>query len=89
MRDPRQLVQFYINLTPRQREAVYWTLQGLTNRQIARRMVIAPSVVAGHLSSIYAQLSAFEGTEQANRYTVIRCFAGFFEQHPELVDPSW
>lgn len=86
-----QLMSAYLNLTRRQREVVYWVQQGLSNPEVAEQLCIAPSVVAGHLTNIYAELSVLNGADpdfHANRYTVIRLFAGFFEQHSEMIPAS-
>jgi DNA-binding NarL/FixJ family response regulator len=40
-------------LTERQREIVRWAAQGLSNKQIARRMGISPETVKTHLHHIY------------------------------------
>jgi len=85
--DRSQLMSAYLNLTRRQREVVYWVQQGLSNPEVAQQLCIAPSVVAGHLTNIYAELNAHNGDDpnfRANRYTLIRLFTGFFEQHPEI-----
>lgn len=86
-----QLMRTYLNLTRRQREVLYWAQRGLTNAEIAERLCIAPCVVAEHLTNIYAELSALDGSDpefRANRYTLIRWFTGFFEQHPEMIPVS-
>lgn len=83
-----QLMSVYLNLTRRQREVVYWVQQGLSNPEVGEQLCIAPSVVAGHLTNIYEQLSAINGHDpgfRANRYILIRLFTGFFESHPEMV----
>ncbi|WP_119071488.1 response regulator transcription factor [Aggregatilinea lenta] len=82
-----QLMSTYLNLTRRQREVVYWVQQGLSNSEVAEQLCIAPSVVAGHLTNIYEELSSHNGDDpdaRANRYTLIRLFAGFFDQYPEM-----
>ncbi|CAG1001228.1 hypothetical protein ANRL4_03162 [Anaerolineae bacterium] len=50
------LIKFYMGLTRRQREVLYWVSQGLTNAEVAGRLCIRSSVVAGHLTHIYAAL---------------------------------
>lgn len=85
--EDRQLMSLYLNLTRRQREVAYWVQQGLSNSEVAEQLCIAPSVVAGHLTNIYAELNAYNGSDpnfRANRYTLIRLFTGFFERHPEM-----
>jgi DNA-binding CsgD family transcriptional regulator len=82
-----QLMSAYLNLTRRQREVVFWVQQGLSNPEVAAQLCIAPSVVAGHLTNIYAELTIHnsDGPDfRVNRYTLVRLFAGFFEQHPEM-----
>jgi len=85
--EDRQLMSLYLNLTRRQREIVCWVQQGLSNSEVAEQLCIAPSVVAGHLTNIYAELNAHNGSDpnfRANRYTLIRLFTSFFDQHPEM-----
>lgn len=87
--DPKhnQLMRAYLNLTHRQREVVYWVQQGLSNPEVAEQLCIAPSVVAGHLTNIYDELSSYNNDDpgfRANRYTLIRLFTGFFDAHPEM-----
>ncbi len=83
-----QLMSTYLHFTRRQREVVYWVQRGLSNPEVARRLCVAPSVVAGHLTNIYAELSTYDGDDpefRANRYTLIRWFTGFFESYPEMI----
>jgi DNA-binding CsgD family transcriptional regulator len=85
--DHQQALRFYVNLTSRQREVVRLVSAGLTNREIADRLCIAPSVVAGHLTNIYGILANhyMHGSNlTSKRYTLIRLFNGFFELHDEL-----
>lgn len=82
-----QLMSLYLNLTRRQREVVYWVQQGLSNPEVAEQLCIAPSVVAGHLTNIYEELKTINEHDpgfRVNRYTLIRLFTGFFDQHPEM-----
>lgn len=41
-----------MNLTPKQQEVLAWVLQGLSNKQIARRLNMAESTVKLHMTSI-------------------------------------
>jgi DNA-binding CsgD family transcriptional regulator len=84
--DDKQLTQFYINnLTPRQRDVVYWVSQGLRNEEAAHRLCVQPCVVAGHLTQIYEEIATLDHVEtRPSRYTLIRLFAGFFERNPHL-----
>ncbi len=81
-----RLIQFYIRLTSRQREILQLASTGMTNTQIAQQLYIAPSVVAGHLTNIYAELGTLDelAESRTNRYTLLRVFAGFFERNPHL-----
>ncbi|NLF76964.1 MAG: helix-turn-helix transcriptional regulator [Chloroflexi bacterium] len=81
------LISFYVSLTPRQREVTFLVSQGLNNREVADRLCIAPSVVAGHLTNIYESLANLDHeipSGRADRYALIRLFADFFERFPEL-----
>ncbi len=82
-----QLVRFYVGLTARQRAVLPLASEGLTNPQIGARLNIQPSVVAGHLTNIYAQLGSADELVPSgapNRYVLVRLFAGFFGRHTEL-----
>jgi DNA-binding NarL/FixJ family response regulator len=79
-----ELTYTYLNLTPRQREVVYWVSEGLSNQEVAEKLVVQPCVVAGHLTPIYDILSVeFERT--VNRPLLIRHFAVFFHENPSLI----
>jgi len=85
--EDNHLLRFYIELTPRQRDVLALVSLGLTNRQVAERLHIAPSVVAEHLTGIYTQLEMAQLVEPdlaANRYQVVSLFADFLRRHPEI-----
>jgi FixJ family two-component response regulator len=86
--DDKHLFKFYASLTTRQQQVLQLTSEGLTNKEIAQRLYIAPSVVAGHLTTIYGELGTLEPFAHAhpNRYTLMLTFAPFFARHPELRD---
>lgn len=86
MTDHRGLLQFYVGLTVRQREVLQLVSEGLSNQEIAQRLYIVPSVVAGHLTNIYEQMAVMDATSDTrpNRYHAVRYFAGFFQRYPEL-----
>jgi DNA-binding CsgD family transcriptional regulator len=86
MIDDRRLLQFYVSLTPRQREVLQLVSMGLSNYEVADRLFIAASVVAGHLTNIYEEMTALNqaADTRPNRYTVICLFNGFFDRYPEL-----
>jgi len=52
-------------LTPREREVMGLLVQGLTNSEIAERLVVSLSTVKTHVSSIIAKLGASTRTEAA------------------------
>lgn len=86
MYDERRLLQFYVGLTPRQREVLQLVSEGLSNQEAADRLCIAATVVAGHLTNIYdemANLIELDGI-RPNRYLLIRTFSEFFRRFPEL-----
>ena len=86
MTDMGRLLQFYVGLTPRQRDVLRLVSKGLSNQQVAEQLYIAPSVVAGHLTNIYEQMaaSAAVGDSRPNRYHAVHYFSRFFQQYPEL-----
>jgi DNA-binding CsgD family transcriptional regulator len=43
-------------LTKRQREVLYWVMEGLTNKQIAAALFIADHTVEKHLDHIFQRL---------------------------------
>lgn len=51
------------NLTPREREVLTWLVRGYSNLQIADQLVIAPSTVKFHLSSISSKLHTTSRSE--------------------------
>ena len=53
------------SLTDRERQIVYAITQGLSFKQAARRIGVAPSTVANHLYRVYRKLSVNSRTELA------------------------
>jgi DNA-binding NarL/FixJ family response regulator len=56
-------------LTPREREVLSLVATGLTNRQIADRLVISPSTVNVHLNAVYGKLGV-RSRAAATRYAL-------------------
>nr|WP_245188080.1 helix-turn-helix transcriptional regulator [Frateuria flava] len=50
-------------LTDRQREIVRWVAQGLSNKEIGRRMGISPTTVKTHLHNIFER-AGINGRQQ-------------------------
>lgn len=88
--DDKHLFKFYASLTTRQQQVLQLTSEGLTNKEIAQRLYIAPSVVAGHLTTIYGELGTLEpfAHTHPNRYTLMLTFAPFFARYSELRDEA-
>jgi len=47
---------WYASLSPREREVATLVTQGLTNKQIAERLVIAPRTAENHLQRVFDKL---------------------------------
>jgi DNA-binding NarL/FixJ family response regulator len=86
--DDKHLIKFYARLTSRQQQVLQLASEGMTNKEIAQRLYIAPSVVAGHLTTIYSELGTLESFAHAhpNRYTLMLTFAPFFARYSVLRD---
>ena len=54
-------------LTDRELEVLGWLAEGLTNKAIANRLVVAPSTVKQHLKNIYGKLNAHNRTQAVSR----------------------
>jgi LuxR family maltose regulon positive regulatory protein len=54
-------------LTDRELEVLGWLAEGLTNKAIADRLVVAPSTVKQHLKNIYGKLNAHNRTQAVSR----------------------
>jgi pimeloyl-ACP methyl ester carboxylesterase/DNA-binding CsgD family transcriptional regulator len=54
--DPAHVQEVVATLTPREREVLHHVALGLSNPQIAERLVIAPKTVRNHVSRIYHKL---------------------------------
>jgi len=56
------------DLTPREREIMELIAGGLSNRQIADRLVISPKTVKNHIYSIYQRIGVHERGQAVNRW---------------------
>jgi DNA-binding CsgD family transcriptional regulator len=60
---PRPLGTLPPKLSPRELEVLAMTSEGLTNREIASRLVVSVHAVKFHLASIYRKLGVSNRTE--------------------------
>ncbi len=68
-----------VDLTPRETEILYWTAQGLTNKQIAAQVQISPRTVKYHLDNVFIKLNASSRTEasiKAMQWGLLDAFDG-------------
>jgi LuxR family maltose regulon positive regulatory protein len=61
---PAELVEA---LTERELEVLHLISQGLTNKQIAQKLVVAPGTIKAHAASIYGKLDVANRTEAVSR----------------------
>lgn len=54
-------------LTPREQEVLQWMAQGLSTKEIARRLCISPETVKDHLLRLYGKLEARNRIEALER----------------------
>ncbi len=65
------------DLTPREREILGLIAEGLSNRQIAARLVISPKTVKNHIWSLYQRIGVHERGQAVSRWREL-CQAGRF-----------
>ncbi|MBA2677454.1 MAG: hypothetical protein H0U76_03535 [Ktedonobacteraceae bacterium] len=65
----RKLISHLAGLTTREVEVLRQVARGLTNEQVAERLVISPRTVDTHLTSIYSKIGVSSRTA-ATRYTL-------------------
>ena len=57
-------------LTPTERQVAALVAEGLTNREVAAKLVLAERTIEGHLSRIYSKLGVRSRAELAHRFSV-------------------
>ena len=57
-------------LTPSERQVAALVAEGLTNREVAAKLVLAERTIEGHLSRIYSKLGVRSRAELAHRFSV-------------------
>jgi DNA-binding NarL/FixJ family response regulator len=69
------------DLTPREKEILYWLAQGLNNGEVAKRMVLSEKTVKNHVSHILKKLDIRDRTQAA----VMAWRAGFAQINPDAL----
>jgi DNA-binding NarL/FixJ family response regulator len=54
-----------VDLTPREREVLALVIQGMANKQIARRLGISEKTVKGHLTNLFQRIGVADRTQAA------------------------
>jgi DNA-binding NarL/FixJ family response regulator len=70
------------DLTPREKEILYWLAQGLNNSEIATRMVLSEKTVKNHVSHILKKLDIRDRTQAA----IIAWRVGFAQIGPDTLE---
>jgi len=65
--EPRLIAPVLPKLTTREQEVLQWMAQGLSTKEIARRLRISPETVKDHLVRIYEKLEARNRVEALER----------------------
>jgi DNA-binding NarL/FixJ family response regulator len=65
LEDRRSRATSDVKLSPREREVLRLVLEGLANKQIARRLGISEKTVKGHLTSLFHRIGVADRTQAA------------------------
>lgn len=68
-------------LTPREKEILYWLAQGLSNTEVADRMVLSEKTVKNHVSHVLKKLDRRDRTQAA----ILAWRIGFAQLSPETL----
>ena len=52
-------------ITPREREVLYWLALGLTNKEISKKMILSEKTIKNHVSHILKKLELTDRTKAA------------------------
>ena len=69
-------------LTPREKEILYWLAQGLSNSEVAARMVLSEKTVKNHVSHMLKKLDIRDRTQAA----IMAWKVGFAQLSPDTLD---
>lgn len=69
-------------LTPREKEILYWLAQGLSNNEVAKRMVLSEKTVKNHVSHMLKKLDVRDRTQAA----VMAWKVGFAQLSPDTLE---
>ena len=69
-------------LTPREKEILYWLAQGLSNNEVAMRMVLSEKTVKNHVSHMLKKLDIRDRTQAA----ILAWKAGFAQISPDTLE---
>jgi DNA-binding NarL/FixJ family response regulator len=69
-------------LTPREKEILYWLAQGLSNNEVAARMVLSEKTVKNHVSHMLKKLDIRDRTQAA----IMAWKAGFAQLSPDTLE---
>jgi DNA-binding NarL/FixJ family response regulator len=69
-------------LTPREKEILYWLAQGLSNSEVARRMVLSEKTVKNHVSHMLKKLDIRDRTQAA----IMAWKVGFAQLSPDTLE---
>ena len=69
-------------LTPREKEILYWLAQGLSNSEVAARMVLSEKTVKNHVSHMLKKLDIRDRTQAA----IMAWKIGFAQLSPDTLE---
>jgi len=69
-------------LTPREKEILYWLAQGLSNNEVASRMVLSEKTVKNHVSHMLKKLDLRDRTQAA----IMAWKVGFAQLSPDTLE---